>query len=154
MGMSIIPGGVLMVREEAMQEHGFTIPYLAGGCVTSLTLTGTRPGAPVLAFLALTEHLGFEGYKKIVKECMANTAFLAGALESIDGLSLAASPEMNVLGIKSAAPASVLNSRLREHGWILGLFAHLDLLRVVLMPHIGRSHLESFVEGLRTLKDV
>lgn len=155
MGMSVIPAGVLLVRDASLLEKGFTIPYLAGGPVRSLNLTGTRPGASVLSFLGLSEYLGREGFTRVVRRCQENTEFLAERLSAFSKIRLARKPELNVLGIMSEGSFEIgrLDSELRKRAWVLGLFRDWKMLRIVLMPHVLREHLEEFLRDLGEILD-
>lgn len=155
MGMGVIPGGSLVVRDVTMTENGYSIPYLAGGAVKSLTILGTRPGAGAISFWALLQHMGKSGYKQIVKQCMENTYYMMDALKSVPHIKLATEPTMNVLGLQvdATSPLSVvqLDQKLRAKGWALGLFRLWNLLRVVLMPHIHQEHIDAFISDLKSL---
>ncbi|MHA1283456.1 MAG: tyrosine decarboxylase MfnA [Promethearchaeota archaeon] len=152
MGLGIIPSGGFFLRNSpAFQESCFEIPYLAGGNFKHLHIVGTRPGGTVIAFWAIMKYLGIEGYKKIVKECMDNTYYLVKLIEEINGVKLAAEPKMNVVGITTENGKSIceLDEELRKNKWMLGKFIDFNLIRVVIMPHVKKTHLESFAEDLK-----
>lgn len=74
MGNGIIPAGMFLIRnDELLKKLTFEVPYLAGGAFHHFNLTGTRPGAPIIALWATFNYLGMEGYKNIVRECLENT---------------------------------------------------------------------------------
>ena len=135
-----------------MQKLEFSIPYLAGGDIKHLSLTGTRPGGTVIAFWGLMKLLGREGFRNIVKECWENTLYLEKRIEEIDGMECAHKPQMNILGIKATNDLSDsicrIDDQLRKMGWALGVFKKLNLARVVIMPHIKRNHLDDFCSDL------
>ncbi|MHA1733100.1 MAG: pyridoxal-dependent decarboxylase [Promethearchaeota archaeon] len=115
-------------------------------------MIGTRPGAAVISFWALIKHLGVEGYRKIVSECMENAHYLEQRIGEIEGVELAANVEINVVGIKSSDSGIKmrrLEQELRRQGWALGYFDRLDLIRVVCMPHVKRSCLDEFSNSLQ-----
>ncbi len=151
MGLGIIPSGGLFLKDASILEHaGFEIPYLAGGGFKHLHIVGTRPGGTVIAFWAIMNFLGVEGYKKIVKQCMDNTYYLAKRVSEIKGVKLAANPLMNVLGITTENGKSVceMDNEFRKIHWMLGKFTDLNLIRVVIMPHVTREHLSNFCADL------
>lgn len=149
MGLAPIPAGGILFREVAMiNAVSKKVSYLAGGETEQTTLLGTRPGASCLAVWALLKHLGREGYRTIIKRCMRLTLKLAQGIEEIEGLSLAVSPTMNMVGIKSEElSVELLAQELRERGWAIALFP--GYIRIVVMPHIKPSHIKAFLEDLK-----
>jgi len=154
MGMNVIPSGGFLFRDcSLLEELGFNIPYLAGGCFKHLQITGTRPGGVAIAFWALIKSLGREGFRNIVKNAMDLTHYLASEIEIIPRIKLATQPTMNIVGIipeGDSLSAPDLDARLREKGWALGCFRRENLVRVVLMPHVTQEHIDEFLADLKT----
>jgi tyrosine decarboxylase/aspartate 1-decarboxylase len=153
--MGIIPSGTILVRDRMLTEMGYSIPYLAGGALKALTITGTRPGASALSFWALMQFLGMEGFKNITQECWDNTCYLNEEIDRMSGIRVAAPPQCNVVGLQ-LTPESGLNldkfdTELRKRGWALGIFRHWNIARVVLMPHVKREHIDAFLTDIRTI---
>jgi tyrosine decarboxylase/aspartate 1-decarboxylase len=136
MGMSPIPAGALLVRDEGMLSPlSVATPYLTVRNV--YTLTGTRPGGPVAGAFAVLEYLGREGMRSIVKGCMANTARLIAGLETL-GIPRAVSPDLNVATFTcDGTPPGWQVSRTRK--------GH---LRIVCMPHVSRDQVEAFIVAM------
>ena len=59
----------------------FELHYL-GGTEESYTLNFSRPGAQVIAQYYNLIHLGFDGYRTIMENCMANARLLSKSLEA------------------------------------------------------------------------
>ncbi|MBS7247144.1 MAG: tyrosine decarboxylase MfnA [Candidatus Jordarchaeales archaeon] len=150
MGMAPIPAGGLLLRDEKLFiENSFEIPYLAGGKYNHPIILGTRSGATVIATWALLNHLGVEGYTKIVKRCMRNTRILERGIQKIDGLRLPVKPTMNIIGILSdIVDVCKLDLELRKKGWALGKFP--EFLRIVVMPHVKKRHIIEFLSELES----
>ncbi|MFX1393001.1 MAG: tyrosine decarboxylase MfnA [Promethearchaeota archaeon] len=147
MGLGIIPtGGFFLKDSTLLQKTGFEIPYLAGGTFKHFHIVGTRSGGTVVAFWAIMKYLGKNGFVKIVKECMDNTNYLVKRISEIDGIKLAAEPTMNVVGITTENGESVceIDEELRKKNWMLGKFTKFNLIRVVVMPHVKKTHLQKF----------
>ncbi len=154
MGLGIIPSGGFFLNDHSiLQQAGFEIPYLAGGGFKHFHIVGTRPGGTAIAFWAIMKYLGIEGYKKIVKNCMDNTEYLAKRISELNGIKLAAKPVMNVLGITTENGKSIceLDEEFRKKNWMLGKFTEFNLIRVVIMPHVRKEHLDRFLEDLNKL---
>jgi tyrosine decarboxylase/aspartate 1-decarboxylase len=140
MGMSPIPAGALLVRDEGMLSHlSVATPYLTVRNV--YTLTGTRPGGPVAGAFAVLEYLGREGMRSIVRGCMENTERLITGLETF-GIPRAVTPDVNVatFACDNRAPPGWQVSRTRR--------GH---LRIVCMPHVSRDQVEAFIAAMGEL---
>ncbi len=149
MGRAPIPSGCILYRGEEIAGSSTThVSYLAGGKTRQRTIVGTRSGAVVAAVWSIVQHLGFEGFTEIVRECMQNTYFLKDRIDAIDGIVPVIPPVMNVLGIRPTRCSSDdLARRLRARGFALSLFP--GFLRITLMPHVQQAHLENFLRVLQ-----
>jgi tyrosine decarboxylase/aspartate 1-decarboxylase len=145
MGMSTIPSSVFILRrEEDLGSIAVESPYLTSFHSTSLL--GTRSSAGVAALYFALRTLGREGYRSIVKECMENTLYLASEAKRI-GLGIPIEPVMNICGILVDDPSRV-RDELDKRNWKVSLSKHPDCLRVVVMPHVTRQVIDSFVHDL------
>jgi tyrosine decarboxylase/aspartate 1-decarboxylase len=151
MGLAPIPaGGILFRNEEIKKVVAWKISYLAGGETEQATLVGTRSGASVIAVWTLLKHLGMEGYKRIVGRCMRLTWKLVEEIRRIDGLDIVTEPTMNVVGLKSKVyDIRKIAHELRLKGWAVSLFP--SHIRIVVMPHVRKEHIEDFVEDLKEI---
>lgn len=151
MGLGVIPSGGFFLRDSSiLQKTGFEIPYLAGGNFKHLHIVGTRPGGTVVSFWAIMKYLGINGFKRIVKKCMDNTVYLADQINEIKGIRLTTNPIINVVGITTENGESVckIDDELRKRNYMLGKFEEFNLIRVVIMPHVQKTHLHTFIEDL------
>jgi len=79
---------------------------------------------------------------------MKLTLKLAEQIRSIEGLSLATWPTINIIGVKSElVDIGQIAHELRERGWTISLWG--EYIRIVIMPHLRSSDVESFLEDLR-----
>jgi tyrosine decarboxylase/aspartate 1-decarboxylase len=93
-----------------------------------------------------------EGYKKIVNRCMRLTLQLADEIPKIDGLDIMTKPTMNVIGLTSRAlDVREIAQELRLKGWAVALFP--KHIRIVIMPHVQRQHVDTFLEDLNSVAD-
>jgi tyrosine decarboxylase/aspartate 1-decarboxylase len=139
MGMSTIPAGCFLVREQRMLDLlNIPTPYLT--VKQEFTLAGTRPGGPVAAAFAVLEYLGREGMAAIVEGCMANTRRLIDGMEVL-GIPVVTLPDVNV--------AAFACDRVPE-GWRISRTRR-GHLRLVCMPHVSRSVIESFLSAMGEL---
>lgn len=142
MGFSTIPAGVLLYRDkEYLDQITVDAPYLIS--MKHTTLTGTKGSAAVAATYAILKHLGREGFKEIVKECMDNTNYFASRLYDL-GLELAVKPVLNVIGIKLDNPEQIQHE-LAKKSWFVSKGKFPKCVRLVLMPHVTRSAIDEFL---------
>ena len=133
MGMSTIPCGVLMAREQSYFDAlSVDTPYLT--IDKSFHLTGTRPGAPVASAWAVFEHLGYRGMQAVVKQCMENMHYLIQELEAI-GVTRAVTPDVNVATFH---PYPIPDP------WVVSRTRNGDI-RMIVMPHTTCEHIDAYV---------
>ena len=146
MGMVPIPaGGIVFRKKKYMDVINVLAPYLAGGKIFQATITGTRPGANAIAVWALLKHLGFEGYKNVVKEAMENALWFADQIRRLDGVYLIREPMLNIVSFGSKRLKKI-EAELKAREW--GISAHRGYIRIVMMPHVKREHLNNFLKDL------
>ncbi len=154
MGLGIIPTGGYFLRDSSiLQKFGYEIPYLAGGNFKHFHIVGTRSGGTVIAFWVILKSLGIKGFTNIVKTCMENTKYLTKRINEIKGVKLATTPVMNVVGITTENGESIcqIDEELRKRNWMIGTFKEFNLIRVVIMPHVQKAHLQNFTEELEKI---
>jgi len=144
-GQAAIPAGGLLVDDESLlDELAVDTPYLES--TSQATLTGTRSGAGVASTVAVLRDLWPEGYRDTYERATDNAAYLADALER-RGLDVV-SPSLPLV---AADVDARLFEALRGEGWRISRTGAGEL-RVVCMPHVTRSMLESFVADVERLR--
>ncbi|MDI6904315.1 MAG: tyrosine decarboxylase MfnA [Candidatus Bathyarchaeia archaeon] len=153
MGLAPIPAGGILFRNERLRKAvAWNVSYLAGGETEQATFVGTRSGTSVIAVWALLKHLGREGYKRIVRRCMRLTEKLAEEIPKIKGLDIVTEPTMNIVGLKSEVfDIRQIAKELRFRKWAVSLFP--NYIRIVVMPHVRKHHIERFIEDLKDIID-
>ena len=148
MGLAPIPAGCILFKEkEYLDVMNIDTPYLT--MKQQSTLVGTRSGASVAATWAVMNYFGYEGYCELVKEVMDNTHFLAKELVKND-YELVTNPLLNIVSFnsKDTDPDS-LAKYLEDNGWFASVSKCPKAIRVVLMPHIKKSHIIELVDCLK-----
>ena len=142
MGLSTVPSGVLFFRDGSYLDR-ITVdaPYLISKRHSALS--GTRSSAAVAATYAVLQHLGQDGFKEIVSQCMENTKYLAGRIKEL-GLQLVLEPVMNVVGIDLKDPKKIQHE-LAKQNWFVSIGRFPSCLRLVIMPHVTRNALDEFL---------
>jgi len=140
-GRAAIPAGGLLARDAALlDELAVDTPYLES--TSQATLTGTRSGAGVASAVAAMRALWPDGYRSNYEASMADAEWLAGELRE-RGFDVV-EPSLPLV---AAEIGEGLFAALREDGWRVSRTGD-GKLRVVCMPHVSRSALESFLADL------
>lgn len=150
MGLAPIPtGGILFRHREYLESMSIETPYLTED--RQSTIVGTRTGASTAATWALLKHLGRRGYRKIATRCMDLTHYLAESLEKADFI-LVTEPELNIVAFRSSQLTLEEISRgMMDKGWLPSISAHPPAIRIIIMPHIRKNHLETFLADLKSI---
>ena len=150
MGLAPIPaGGIIFRKEEYLQVMAVDSPYLT--VKTQSTIVGTRLGASSAATYAIMKYFGKNGYSKLVKSLMDNTYFLKEGLENI-GYDVVCEPELNIVAFNHPEiEAYELSKKLDELGWKVSVAKCPIAIRIVLMKHIKKRHLEELLEDLEKI---
>jgi tyrosine decarboxylase/aspartate 1-decarboxylase len=136
MGMSTIPAGCLLLRnEEDLCSLSVDTPYLT--VKQEFTLSGTRPGAPVAGALAILEYLGREGMEAVVAGCMENTRRLIDGMESF-GIPRVVTPDVNVATFEPVTVPPPWQVSCTRNGH----------LRIICMPHVHAGIIEAFLQDI------
>lgn len=147
MGLSTIPAGGLLFREEAcLLPLEIDTPYLTIRAQHSLT--GTRSGAAIAAAYAVMTYLGREGYKKIVKRCISMTHSLVAGVREL-GIEPLIEPVMNIVAL-DVPNLDEVRKKLRSKGWSTSITRSPRAMRLIIMPHLGEEAVEIFISDLGT----
>ncbi len=146
MGLSTIPAGGLLFRDEAcLLPLQIDTPYLT--IRKQHSLAGTRSGAAVAGAYAVMMHLGMEGYKKIVDRCMKMTYMLVEGAKEL-GIHPFTDPVMNIVAF-DVPDLEKVRKKLREKGWFTSVTRNPRAMRLVIMPHVDEGVIELFISDLR-----
>ena len=150
MGLAPIPaGGIIFRCEEYLEVMAVDSPYLT--VKTQSTIVGTRLGASSVATYAIMKYFGKEGYSKIAQELMENTKFFAQNLKDL-GYKIICEPELNIVAFNHPTMEThELAEKLEDLGWKVSVAKCPVAIRVVLMNHVKKNHLE---ESLKDLEDI
>jgi tyrosine decarboxylase/aspartate 1-decarboxylase len=147
MGMSSIPAGSLLVRDDEMFKHiQHRSPYLTRQVQEGVL--GTRASSGIASAYAAMITLGKKGYRQIVSDCMQVTKYLMDGLYAL-GVEPVVKPMMNILSVK-VKDAHRVYQELLKRGWIASV-TRIPSLRFVIMPHVRIHHIDSL---LAEMKDI
>jgi len=147
MGLAPIPSGCILFRgREYLDSMSVETPYLTEK--QQSTIVGTRSGASAAATWAIMKYMGREGYMRIAEDSMRITRFLARELEKC-GFELVVEPQLNIVAFNSPDMSpEALARELELKGWSVSISSYPRAVRIVLMPHIKRGHIEAFLDDL------
>ncbi|MBU0670529.1 MAG: glutamate decarboxylase [Patescibacteria group bacterium] len=146
------PGlGWVIFRDETVipDDIVFTVDYL-GGEMPTYTLNFSRGGAMVIAQYYNFLRLGFEGYKRIMENCVGNAKYLAkklmstGKFESLNPTQLL---PIVAFRLKKSQKWDLyeLAAKMRQRGWIIPAYAlppdaeDVVIMRVVVKENFSRD---------------
>jgi tyrosine decarboxylase / aspartate 1-decarboxylase len=146
MGMAPIPAGGILFRDGASLESVKTeTPYLTE--TPQYTFAGTRSGASAAATWAVLELMGREGFRKTVRHCMRLTRYLTKEVEALD-LQLVVKPTLNIVAFRTQNSKTTAET-LRSKGWLISYVPRLGCIRIVIMAHVRKQHLQAFLADLK-----
>ncbi|MBC7119603.1 MAG: tyrosine decarboxylase MfnA [Methanobacteriaceae archaeon] len=150
MGLAPIPSGCIVFRgQEYLDSMSIETPYLTEK--QQSTIVGTRSGASAAATWAVMKYMGREGYMRVVEDSMNTTHFLARELKRC-GFELVTEPQLNIVAFNSPEmPPEALAYELELKGWSVSISSYPPAVRIVLMPHIKKEHIEVFMEDLTSI---
>lgn len=151
MGLAPIPaGGIIFRKKEYLEVMAVDSPYLT--VKTQSTIVGTRLGASTAATYALLRYFGKSGYAKLACNLMENTRFLADSLKEI-GYDVIVEPELNIVAFNhpKKSPEQLSQELEDKNGWKVSVANCPKAIRIVLMNHVTRIHLEEFLKDLKEL---
>ncbi|MCW4045654.1 MAG: tyrosine decarboxylase MfnA [Candidatus Bathyarchaeota archaeon] len=145
MGLATVPAGGILFRDSTYLEYIKTeTPYLTENA--QYTFVGTRSGASAAATWAVFETLGREGFTKTVNRVLKLTQFLSVRLKAL-GFELVTEPTLNIIAFR-CSNSKLLARALQQRGWFVSYVPHLDCVRIVVMPHLKKLHITTFLQEL------
>ncbi|OAY46451.1 glutamate decarboxylase [Manihot esculenta] len=159
---------VWRAKEDLPEELIFHINYL-GSDQPTFTLNFSKGSSQIIAQYYQFIRLGFEGYKKVIENCMENTRVLKGGLEKtgrFDIVSKDVGVPLVAFSLKDSSKYSVfdMSENLRRFGWIIPAYTipadaeQIAVLRVVVREDFSRSlaerliwHIEQVLEEMDSL---
>ena len=144
-GLSPIPSGLILFRDDELLSYARReLPYTLGKY--QYGLLGTRPGGSVAAVWAVIKKHGLEGYTNIAKRCLDNALYLYEKLSRINDV-IVWKPVLPIVVFKHKTIESEdLLNNLLVHGYYIYRAPSIDGLRIVVMPHVTREHIDRFIE--------
>uniref|UniRef100_A0A7J3SJA2 Aminotransferase class V-fold PLP-dependent enzyme n=1 Tax=Fervidicoccus fontis TaxID=683846 RepID=A0A7J3SJA2_9CREN len=141
-----IPSGIIFVPEEIYPSLSFDVNYISSG--KQFGLLGTRPGFSAAAALATLAYYGLDGLSKKAKLAYENTLwFLEEAKHR--GLGFPVNrPEVPIacLSTDELIEREKLLEELAKRGFFVYRGEKCRGIRVVMMPHVRKSHLQRLLK--------
>ncbi|XP_057814970.2 glutamate decarboxylase 4 [Cryptomeria japonica] len=150
-------------KQDLPEELIFHINYL-GADQPTFTLNFSKGASQVIAQYYQLIRLGYEGYRMIIENCMANAKYLRDSLLRTGRFNML-SKEVGVplvafsLKDKLKYNEHDLSEHLRRFKWVVPAYnmaadvQHITLLRVVIREDFSRSLADRLVQDFRTVLD-
>ena len=153
MGLAPVPAGGILFREKKyLDKLAIDAPYLTKNVQT--TIVGTRTGATTAATWALINYYGMDGYADIVEDSINLTGYTYNKLRQMKNVNVIVKPELNVIAFNvDDMKVNVLKEELFKKGWRVSNTVKPYAIRLVLMPHVKREHIDEFLSDLEEIID-
>jgi glutamate/tyrosine decarboxylase-like PLP-dependent enzyme len=126
----------------------FAVSGWPGGSYETPNLTGTRPGAPMTSAWAVINHLGRDGFERLVKRAVDATDRLADGISSLPGFFVPVAPQATLLAFASDRhDITAVAEGLRQRGWVLGVQGPPPSIHLTVSPNHDQI-VEKFVTDL------
>lgn len=114
------PASTIFYRDRADQERAmFVADAWPSGTFRTATLAGTRPAGAVAGAWAVLHHLGEQGYRKAAARLAAMTDAYVRDIETIDGMTFWARPDMSIVNFGSDSyDIGAVAKRMSDRGWL------------------------------------
>jgi len=94
-------------------------------------------------------YYGMEGYRKIVKNAIELTEYTYKKLNLMKNVTVTCKPELNLISFTSDnKSADILKQELYDYGWRVSVAQRPHVVRLVLMPHVKKEHIDRFLTDL------
>ncbi|XP_040998267.1 glutamate decarboxylase-like [Juglans microcarpa x Juglans regia] len=149
---------VWRTKEDLPDDLIFHINYL-GSDQPTFTLNFSKGSSQIIAQYYQLIRLGFEGYKNIMENCMANARVLKEGIEKMgrfDIVSKDVGVPLVAFSLKDSSKHTVfeISDSLRRFGWIVPAYTmapdaqHIAVLRIVVREDFSRSLAERLVADI------
>ncbi|WP_423792754.1 tyrosine decarboxylase MfnA [Methanocaldococcus indicus] len=148
MALTPIPcGGILFKSEEYSKFLETDAFYLIEKKQT--TILGTRPGYGAACLYTILKYF-FDEIEKNVKKCLKNSIYLYKKLKE-NGYKPLMKPTLNIVNIEDENYLETCE-KLKEKNYFVSVCKNANALRLVIMPHIEKEHIDKFIEVLKEVK--
>lgn len=149
-GLTPIPSSTLLFKRDVDRRNVFFLnEYSLGGYTYGIL--GTRPGGSVAAIWAVWSLYGEDGFEELAVNVMEKALYLYHRLREIKGL-IVYKPSLPIVVFKHVEIDYIdLLEALMKRGFYLYKSPSLKALRIVVMPHVTKKHIDRFINALKEL---
>ncbi len=149
-GMTPIPSSILLFsNKEYKRNVCYKVSYMLSG--ETCGLLGTRPGGALAATWAIWKYMGWEGFRELSLNMMKLAIYLYERLNKIKGI-IAYKPILPIIPFTHVNISyEILLKELLKRKYYLYKSPSLKALRIVIMPHTRKKHLDEFLETLEEI---
>lgn len=149
MGLAPVPaGGIIFRKKKHLEKLAVQTPYLTKKQQT--TIVGTRTGAGTASIWTILKYYGKKGYKEEVNNIIQLTKYTYNELKNMKNIKTVTHPELNIISfIPQNIEVETLQEKLRLEGWYVSVSEHPHAIRIVIMPHVKKKHINEFLKNLK-----
>ncbi len=149
-GLTPIPSGMILYKDKNDLENiCFDASYTLYGKYCGLL--GTRPGGPVASVWAMVKYYGFDGYYEQAINMLDLARYTYEKLQGTKDIYVYEPILPIVVFRHGRIPYTELLHRLVLKGYYLYKSPSVKGLRIVVMPHLRKEHIDEFIEVLQAL---
>jgi sphinganine-1-phosphate aldolase len=144
------PASTVFYRDQDKADvHAFEFAGWPNGRFVTTTIAGTRPAGGVAAAWAVFNHLGVEGYKRIVGNLLSFVDDYKRGIQEIGGLHIVGDPHLSIVAYGSDEfDVFRVAEIMSEKGWLPGLVQQPKAIhRMMSMVHAGS--LQEYLDDVR-----
>tara|TARA_R110002110_G_scaffold413729_1_gene641660 strand:+ start:155901 stop:157340 length:1440 start_codon:yes stop_codon:yes gene_type:complete len=111
----------ILYKHRAIRRYQiFSYANWTGYAVINPGVTSTKGGGPIAACWAILNHIGRDGYLKLVQASQEASAKIVAAVKEIDGLEMMGKAQINMLAIR-ATDFNIfpVADQMKERGWFI-----------------------------------
>jgi len=133
--------------------HSFEFADWPNGRYFTRVFGGSRPGGVLASAWAVMNHLGAEGYRRVVAESMRLTQRLQAGIVAIADLEILGRPIMNKFGYRSRAlDITAVADGLEAAGWAVGRQARPPAINAHVLP-VHKDSIDQYLADLASAVD-
>lgn len=149
-GLTPIPSSILLFSENNYRDQVcYETPYMLSR--ETCGLLGTRPGGALVATWAIWKYMGWKGFEELSLRMINLAYYLYKRLHEIPDL-IIYEPILPIIPFKHKTidTGKILEKLIKKKQYLYKA-PSLKALRIVIMPHTKKNHIDKLIQTLKTI---
>lgn len=143
------PAGIILFRESRLEKTAyFNVPYMPSKYQKGLL--GTRPGGVAAAIWTVLKVLGYNGFKEIAEKIIEVADYTYKVILETKFFTPIIKPVLGIVSFTTSKSYKVDPETLLNMLWRRNIYLYrtslVEGLRIVVMPHVTKKHIDRFIE--------